>query len=250
MAQQAICADGGIVSQPYAHFEQNESVYRYIEARLDGTRGAYLGANPFTRLRLLFDSATYALLTAQTPLPRADEAFQRYTDLTPNPTREELEDEFADAGIGFHNSKARYIAENWDLIEEVFIPADRALCAGDDLQAQDHLMGAYGVGPAKSAFSLATLGFTDNACADSHICRYFGIDPRSYDKHDARQYRDLVDDAFASVPDLVDETSTFVAQWVTWDLARGDDGSHAPREAQGRIETHDTWFEHVARSVS
>lgn len=235
MVQQAI-TDGGIVSQPYAHFDSHRSIYLYIQERLDRTLEGYLNLPEIDRIKLLFDSATYALLTAQAPLERADMAFQSYHE-SGSLDADELAQLFSDDGLNYCVNKAEYIDRN-SKNTGPFYRADRAIRDDRIIDAQQSLMDVHGLGPAKSAFSLAMMGVTRTACLDAHICRYFDVDPRAYEKHDARQYLELVDRTFAPISNLVDETSHFLTQWITWDVARG----------RG-VEYHDSWFEHVARFV-
>lgn len=236
MVQQAICADGGIVSQPVQYFRENEEIYRYIDERLNGTRESYLECERETRIRLLYDSSTYALLTANTPLEQADRAFRIYREHYPDIDRESLAKDFGENGIGFYNNKAKYIVSNL-ADRELFRDVDHCIVTDKGDHAQTHLMDASGVGPAKSAFSLAMLGFTDHACLDTHVCQYLDIDPREYEKYSADEYKDMVSRAFDQVPELRDEISPFLLQWLLFDLNRGT------------IETHDLWFKHVVRVI-
>lgn len=237
MVQTALC-DGGIVSQPYHHFMEHESIYRYIENRLDGTRRSYLESDTDTRLRLLLDITNYAMLTANTPLEQADRSFEIYLDHYPNFDPQSLAITLAENGIGFYNNKARYIHENYNNLDDLFVRVDNLLGSGRENNAQDVLMEASGIGPAKSAFSLAMLGFTDHACIDTHVAQQLGLDPRVYERFDATQYKELVEKAFSQVPELKGEISPFLLQWVLFDLNRG------------YVETHDHWFEHVTRLTS
>jgi len=230
----ALC-DGGIVSQPYQYYRDNKATYDAIADRLERTRQTYLDAPDEVRLRLLFDSATYALLTANTPLQQADKAFAIYREHYPDITPEVLGKEMAENGIGFYNMKATYIRDNLDARDEIFVPVDNLLVTGKDRHVQQVLMDARGIGPAKSAFTLAMLGFTDHACIDTHVAQYLGIDPRIYEKYSADEYRALADEVFSAVPDLRDEVTPFLLQWIVFDIHRG------------KIEEHDLWFEHVER---
>lgn len=230
---QTVITDGGIVSEPTHYFRENEETYRYIGQRLDGTRETYLEADKNTRLRLLFDSATYALLTANVPLEQADTGFKVYRKHFPNISEQSLASDLSENGVGLNKNKSSYIKDNQGRMNTLFADVDDALLDGRGDEAQSLLMEAKGLGPAKSAFALAMLGFTDHACLDTHVCQYLGIDPRTYDKFSADEYKSLVDEAFNQVPDLRGEISPFLLQWLLFDLNRGE------------IETHDLWFNHV-----
>lgn len=236
MVQMAL-ADGGIVSEPYRYFKEHESIYRYIDARLSGTREAYLSADRDTRRRLLLDSSNYAMLTANTPLNQADRSFEIYRDHYPAIDPPELASIFAENGIGFHTNKAKYITNNISNIE-IIGRVDRLLVDGNDDEAQELLMNLSGIGPAKSAFTLAMLGWTDHICADTHFCQYMDIDPRVYEKYSADEYKDLADRALSEIPDLRNEVSDFLCQWICFDINRGE------------IETHDLFFRHIAEITS
>lgn len=231
MVQMALC-DGGMVSQPTQHFRENEPIYRYIGERLDQTKQSYLEADSLTRLRLLFDSTTYALLTANTPLEQADRAFEIYRDHYPDLCREDLTHNIAEAGIGFYNLKSDGICQNWNNMD-LFRDIDNLLMTGQDDKAQSRLMEARRIGPAKSAFALAMLGWTDHACIDRHVARAVGINPKEYEKYSASEYKSLVDRVFQQIPELQDEISPFLLQWIIFDVQRGE------------IETHDLFFQHV-----
>jgi len=216
-----------MVSKPYNHYDENRETYNRIADRLDGIRESYLSAGAHARLRALFDSTTYALLTARAPLEQADRAFDIYVSHYPNLDVDYLSTEFQENGIGFYNNKAKYIGSNAELCDEVFLRADRALTRGHEYQAQSIMMNATGIGPAKSGFLLATLGFVQHACADTHVCQLLDLDPREYENHSAEEYKQFIDDAFDKVPRLKDELGPFMLQWICFDTHRGG------------VETHD-----------
>lgn len=230
---QMVMADGGMVSEPKHYYNQNMETYQYINQRLSGTQKTYLESDKDTRLRLLMDSATYALITAHTPLDQADRAFEIYRDHYPEIDVDSLGVDFKENGIGFYNNKARYIRHNLDHMDTLFAEIDDNLMSGDSFKAQELLMDAHGLGPAKSAFTLSMLGWTDHVCLDTHVCQYLGLNPRDYENHEVEEYTEMAREAFEQLPSLKDEISPFLLQWLIFDINRGE------------IETHDLWFTHV-----
>lgn len=230
---QTVMTDGGIVNQPYYHYQQNKDTYDEIHNRLVETRESFLESNPDSRYRALFDITTYALLTANTPLAQADKSFEIYKSHYPDLDQSELAEDFKNNGIGFHQNKSKYIVNNQSAFDEIFVPVDNLLVSNRENNAQSALMDAQGIGPAKSAFSLAMMGFTDHACLDTNVCQQLGIDPKEYERHTADQYKELAQAAFKKVPNLSNELPPFMVQWVLFDVNRGS------------VETHDHWFDHV-----
>lgn len=239
---QTVISDGGIVPEPLHYFREHESTYRYIGERLSATKQAYLDADRETRLRLLFDASSYALITANAPLEQADRGFRVYVDHYRENDGDVVEtglvDALSNASFGFYNMKGGYIADNYDRLDDLFADVDEMLISGNDDEAQARLMDASGLGPAKSAFTLSMLGWVDHACLDTNVCQYLDMDKRVYDRYDADEYKALVAEAFARLPTLSDEISPFLLQWLIFDLKRD------------KIEPHDMWFLHVQQVIS
>lgn len=233
---QTILSDGGIVKEPVKHYQDNQETYDRIRDNLDATRKGYITASPRTRRRLIKDAASYATITANIPLKMADRAFEMYVAHRPDPDKHRLATAFAHNGVGMWDYKSDYVI-GIDGSDEIVADVDVHLRSADYVAAQNRLMDLPGLGPAKSAFAPAMLGFTEYACLDTNVAQYFDVDDREVSNMDATDYQAFMSRLFDEVPELDGKVPPFLLQWITFDLQR--DG----------IERHTDWFKHTARII-
>lgn len=221
---QQVLTDGGMASAPKAHFDQHKSVYRYIENRLSDTKDVFIMSDK--RGELLRHSVEYAIISVQTNVDRHEPAFVESRGVT---GQDNLADVLADNTVLYHNNKARYIHENRQNVDYSEL-ADRLVSGDIDGVHSDIMDSCLGLGAAKSAFSLAMLGFTSKICVDSRTANACGMDRYASSDTSMDEYNELCETVLGTFPEVSNELTPFGTQWVLFSTDRD------------KIETHDPFY--------
>jgi hypothetical protein len=179
---------------------------------------------------MLFDSSVYAVVSVQNDISILRSAFRGYAN-SGNWT--EVRESFKSVNYG--NNKFDYAQSNFDSIFGDV--GDKII---DYLEAED-VWGAVeimanelsGVSWVKAPFIIAMLGYTEVMCIDTNVEQMVpNVKSKGYT--DMQEYRDAIGRVKDEYPELANEVSTFMLQWVVFDANRGDG-----------VAKHEEWFEHM-----
>lgn len=218
------------MADPLQHYRRYESVYRQISEELSRVRRVFRNADRFSQKVMLFDSSVFAVVSVQNDISILRQAFRGYCR---SDTWKDVRDAFKSVNYG--NNKFDYVRHNFDVI---FGPTGDKII--DYLEAHD-VWGATqimvenlkGVSWIKAPFVGAMLGFEELMCIDTNVAQMVP-DTKASDYKDMSEYRDAVARVKDEYPDLANEVSTFMLQWVVFDANRGDG-----------VARHEEWFEQM-----
>lgn len=218
-------------TDPLRQYRHNEATYTQIADMLSEVNDIFLSADRFRQKLMLFDSATFAVMSVQNSVEILKRGFRSYVDAD---NWDDVRDTFKHVNYG--NNKFDYTRRNFELIfhESVGDEIIDTLERGDTDDAVEIIVeNLNGVSWIKGAFVPAMLGFTDVMCIDTNVAQMVPEDSvvaKGYKSQS--EYSDAVDRVKQEFPDLSDEVSTFMLQWIVFDANR-EDG----------VAIHDEWFE-------
>jgi thermostable 8-oxoguanine DNA glycosylase len=212
------------------HYRQNKSEYSEISERLDQTRKTFKEADTAEQIRMLQQSHSFAVISVQTPVEIHEDSFKKlWANDTP---LENIED--ALSSVNYRNNKADYIRHSlthghlWANVVDMI--------KNDNIdKAHKYVLDNFkGVGPAKSPFTLAMLGFKQKMCIDANIINAMGMDEHVttvvVDK-----YESICSKLREKMPTLNNNVSPFMWQWIVFSYQR--------HGVSGDPDMHDAFFE-------
>lgn len=207
-------------------YQENEAMYRKISDELDKVRMNFENADRSTQKDILRTSSEFAILTVRVDVDRAEDVFARFQDT----------DTWREAWKLFQtlngkNQKFDYITRNRTQAD--FGKIVDLLNAGEYAAAwRETIREVKGVGPRKASFTLAMCGKKRFMCIDTNVAQMAGVSENDDETRDASvdydRYTSLCDDIRAQYPELDEELSPFVLQWVLFDANRGNISTHDP----------------------
>jgi chloramphenicol O-acetyltransferase len=216
--------------EPHTHYKRNKVAYDTIASALDSVNTAFHNADRFTQKVMLFDSSVYAVTSVQNDISVLRDAFRGYQNAD---NWDDVRDVMSSVNYG--NNKFEYIRSNFDTIFSKF--GDNIinlLKQGSVWAAIDNMADRLdGVSYVKAPFIACMLGFTSVMCVDTNVEQMIDDDAvvssgyRSLD-----EYKDAVEIVVSSFPNLAEDVSTFMLQWVCFDCNRGNG-----------VARHEEWFE-------
>lgn len=225
-------------AQIQTQYEHNQPIYDEIQAKLDGVRDVVETAPMFLASQIMMMGDVYSIISANTHVDAHELAYTRLMseDASDLDTIQEILGSTRATGehahaVMYYNNKAKYIVDNLQIVD--YTQQVKMLREGeiDELHRYkvDHVKG---IGMRKAAFSLAITGVTEKMCIDSNVARMFGIpDEDVYDGVVVEKYEAECERLRDQAPELVDEVSNFLWQWLVFDVAR-----------EVGVTTHDPWF--------
>ena len=197
-------------------YSAHEAAYKRIEARIQAVKAAYEAADEETRLTALKRAYAYAVLTANSPLEAADRSYARWLQ-GDSPRAVCVEERHT-------NRKGDWFASGLENFAEKARPVDRKILAGEYGEAAEIAAeNLTGISRVKARFMVGLLT-GETACIDTHAERFVRTHVTDGD--------DLADAKNNSSPEKY-ETATkalqtgapgvsrFIAQWISFDAARG-----------------------------
>lgn len=221
-----------MANNPADQLENHREQYEVISDSLDRVRNTFLSSDRFTQRVLLFDSVTFAVMSVQNStdiLARQYRAYCRADDW------ESVREAFK--GVNYGKNKYQYTRHNFDVaFEKSGESVIKTLENGDVWGAVEILVENFkGVSWIKAGFVPAMLGFKEVMCIDTNVAQM--VDDESVKAQDYKsgsEYRDAVDRVKDEYPDVSEETSAFMLQWILFDANR----------KKGVIK-HEEWFNHA-----
>jgi thermostable 8-oxoguanine DNA glycosylase len=179
---------------------------------------------------MLFDSSVYAVVSVQNDISILRQAFRGYGN---SESWADVRESFKSVNYG--NNKFDYVQSNF---ETIFGPTGDKII--DYLQAED-VWGAVeimadellGISWVKAPFVIAMMGYTEVMCIDTNV-EQMVPNVKSANYSGMSEYKEAVGRVKDEYPELADEVSTFMLQWVVFDANRGDG-----------VAKHEEWFEHM-----
>jgi thermostable 8-oxoguanine DNA glycosylase len=221
---------------PIGHYRANKQVYDRLSDHVEATTSVFADAPRNVQTDLLHRAVTFALISAQTSVELHEHGYldvmnEAHTD------RQALERALLENGVNYYKNKARYIHHNATAVNY-----DAILSHYDsgDIDAMHRAIAdrCLGVGLRKAGFAMALVVTTEKACLDTHVAQMAGIDSDDiYNGVVVEKYEDQWDTILNQWPELSDQLSKFIFQWVLFSAHRGE------------VTTHDVWFESVEEVI-
>lgn len=216
--------------EPQTQYRRYQGTYERISESLETVRQSFLSADRFTQKVMLFDSTVYAVTSVQNDISVLRRAFRGYCNADDwEDLRSVME------GVNYGNNKFDYIRHNFDAVfSQHGDSIIDALEDGDSWHAVELMVEhIQGVSYVKAPFVACMLGFTDLMCLDTNVEQMVPDENvKSSDYRSVDEYRSAIKSVKEQFPDLADEVSTFMLQWVVFDSNRGDG-----------VARHEEWFE-------
>jgi len=197
-------------------FTAHQAAYNRIESRIQAVKAAYEAADRDTRLTALKQAYAYAVLTANSPLEAADRSYARWLE-GDSPRAVCYEERHT-------NQKGDWFASGLEGFADKAAPIDDRIMAGEYGEAAEIAAdNLTGISRVKGRFMIGLLT-GETACIDTHAERFVreyvaGGDELADAKNNAspEQY----ETATQALSSGIQGVSRFVAQWVSFDAARG-----------------------------
>lgn len=199
-------------------YKAHQGLYDRVSRRLHGVNGYFKAADRDTQIKILRKAYVYSVLTANTPVERADEAYGRWlagddirraTYVTPQQT----------------NDKGRQIHVGLRSFSSAVEPALKQLLDGNVFRAAELIRYSddlKGLARVKAHFMLALIG-ANTACLDTHCERFVNraVDPEIKPSRMGEYFSGV------KALDTVDiDVSRFMIQWIAFDMERETVTSH------------------------
>ena len=194
----------------------HEAAYNRIESRIQAVRAAYEAADRDTRMTALKRAYAYAVLTANSPLEAADRSYARW--LAGDSPRAVCYEE------RHTNQKGDWFASGLADFRGKAEPIDARILAGEYGEAAEVAADSLtGISRVKARFMVGLLT-GETACIDTHAERFVrdhvtGGDDLADAKNNSSPEK--YETATKALQTGAPEVSRFVAQWISFDAARG-----------------------------
>lgn len=216
------------MASPLSHYERHRDTYNQISDELSRVNTAFMSADRFTQKVMLFDSTVFAVLSVQNDISILRKAFRGYMEADSwDDVREVCKH------VNYGNNKFDYIRANFD---RVFGQAGddiiHDLTRGNTWDAVAQIVETMsGLSWVKAPFVGAMLGFESLICIDTNVAQMVpGAKAKGYSGVD--EYRETVQDVKDEYPELAEQVSTFMLQWIVFDANR-----------ETGVARHEEWFE-------
>jgi len=220
------------MADPIRHYDRYQGTYDKISRELDTLRESFVSADRFTQKVMLFDSSVFAVTSVQNDISILRQAFRGYGN---SDTWDDLREVMK--GVNYGNNKFEYIRSNFDTIfsetgDDIIF---RLKCGNVSAAVQMMADELDGVSYIKAPFIPAMLGFKEVMCIDTNVAQMVPDDSvKAKDYSSMDEYEDAVARVKQEFPELADEVSTFMLQWIVFDANRGEG-----------VAKHEEWFEHM-----
>lgn len=220
------------MTTPIAHYRRHKSTYDTIAEQLDTVRDIFMSADRFTQKVMLFDSSVFAVTSVQNDISILRTAFRSYC-------RADNWDEVRGAmeSVNYGNNKFDYIRANFDAIfsqtgDSIIDALEAGAVWGSVNIMVNELMGVSFI---KAPFIPCMLGFKSLMCVDTNVAQMVpDSDVKAKGYSSINEYMNAISLIKDEFPELTEELSTFMLQWVVFDANRGDG-----------VARHEEWFEHM-----
>jgi len=218
------------MADPMTHYKRYESEYRKISDSLSSVRRIFCNADRYTQKSMLLDSSVFAVVSVQNSISILRKVFRGYCNAD---SWLDVRDSFKSANYG--NNKLAYVKHNVDVIfGQVGDKIIDYFEAGDVWGATRIMVeNIKGVSWIKAPFIGAMLGFKELLCIDTNVAQMVpGTKASGYNS--MGEYKEAIELVKEEFPELANELSTFMLQWVVFDCNRGTGVAH-----------HEEWFEQM-----
>lgn len=177
---------------------------------------------------MLFDSSVFAVMSVQNSINILERAFRAYDR---SDSWKDVQD--AMMHVNYGNNKMNYIEHNHDVIMSDSKEIIDSLERGDVWLAVRRIVEKMkGVSWIKGAFVPAMLGFTEVMCIDTNVAQMVPDESVQASEYKSEEeYHEAVNRVMEEFPDLSEELSPFMLQWVIFDANRGEG-----------VARHEEWF--------